>query len=369
MSGSQFDDQNNPANEQEEVYDAQAVPPPSPVATIQLDLAPVAKSTNRRPIVIACGLFTTALALLGVFALEKYAEFDLMLFFVRLILPAGAMIAGAVAASGYALMSYWLGVKIRREFLWLVCGLLLASYFAAHYVSYLTTGPYQAYASTPWGERIDESQAPANPSIRDRGFLEVYHLKSTNMTWSDRRSSSSSRDKTAPTQLGSWGYAFILLGIVGFVGTGLLILKAVGAGEYCDLCEQYMKAKVRCTWPASLPAKKFKKKDAAEELAYNAESEQVNKMAMERAEELKKRISAGDANGINQLLVEKSTLSAKQLKALPMRIEVKQCKCGKCHSGWILSQVAIRAGDKIQYVEISKVEVAPVLARAIETVA
>lgn len=59
--------------------------------------------TGRSVLVIVCGVATSAAALLGVFLLKVLANENIMGLYANYVLPAGALLVGLLASSGYAL--------------------------------------------------------------------------------------------------------------------------------------------------------------------------------------------------------------------------------------------------------------------------
>src|SRR5687767_7603129 len=85
--------------------------------------------------VLQCGILTSVLALAGVYWLNKKAtDFHIMGWYANYIIPAGALIVGLVAGSGYGIASWVTGVRIRRKLLWTVVLLQTGAYLGAEYV-------------------------------------------------------------------------------------------------------------------------------------------------------------------------------------------------------------------------------------------
>src|SRR5438445_9530105 len=80
-------------------------------------------------LVLFYGLASTALALFGVYLLDRTTtDFHIMGWYANYVLPIGALIVGIVASSGYGLASWFSGIKITRGLLWLVLGLQFLAY-------------------------------------------------------------------------------------------------------------------------------------------------------------------------------------------------------------------------------------------------
>src|SRR5215216_266586 len=64
--------------------------------------------------VLQTGLITTGLALFGVYMLaNRINDMHVMTLYVLHYLPAGPLLIGVIAASGYALGAWWSGVRVR----------------------------------------------------------------------------------------------------------------------------------------------------------------------------------------------------------------------------------------------------------------
>ena len=89
-------------------------------------------------------------------------------FYVKLIIPLGAIGVGALAGSGYGIASAWTGAKIGRGLLLTVCLLLVAAYFVAKYIEF-------------------RDLVTQYPQIAGWSFFDYYHFGTTNMTFTSTR--------------------------------------------------------------------------------------------------------------------------------------------------------------------------------------
>src|SRR5688572_5840866 len=169
-----------------------------PAATIPQSLAPPTTGGRGRVFVIQTGLITTAIALGLVYWLSHATEFNPMGFYVKFIIPLGAIAVGALAGAGYGLASSWTGAKIGRGLLLTVMALLIAAYFTAQYIEFREMD--LVYEDT--GQPVS--------------FIDYFHATTVNMTFTSTRSGAQEGEP-----LGMWGYAFRLLEIGGFVLGGL----------------------------------------------------------------------------------------------------------------------------------------------------
>jgi len=164
---------------------------------------------NRGAIVLAAGGATTLVAFALVFALAKSGT-NIMGWYANWILPAGAILVGVIAASGYAIATWFTGLKMTTRFAWSVVGQLVLSYFIAQYES------FQLHV----------------PTGSDMGFWEWFDL-------STRAFSFSSRNGQPGDPMGAAGYIFRVLEVAGFVGGGVIVPLGMGTKPYCDACRVY----------------------------------------------------------------------------------------------------------------------------------
>jgi hypothetical protein len=150
--------------------------------------------------VIPAGLATSALALGVVWALAQLKPpVNVMGWYANYVIPAGALLVGIVAGSGYGIASWVTGVRMERHLLIVVAVLQLSAYAIAKYLDFY--GQHLVYQAT--GQPI--------------GFLEYFHLTTINMAWIPQNSD------TPGSPLGMWGYGLRLLEILGFCLGGLTV--------------------------------------------------------------------------------------------------------------------------------------------------
>ncbi len=134
--------------------------------------------------VLLSGLTTTALTLLGIYVLDiKASDFHIMGWYANYVIPAGAIIVGIAASSGYGLASWFTGVKITRSLLWIVLVLQFTAYFAAQYIEFISLHLVHQDSGQPVG------------------FFEYYDLVARSFAWKQS-------DGSMGQPLGAWGYFF-----------------------------------------------------------------------------------------------------------------------------------------------------------------
>ncbi len=162
---------------------------------------------NRAPLVLVAGLSTTALALAGVFALDRDGT-NIMGWYADFVLPVGALLVGLAASSGYGIAGWKLHCKITGGLLWTVVALTVAAYLAAQYLEYRLVAP-------------------------PIGFFSYFDSMTRSFRWEDSSASSS---------LGELGYGLRALELAGFVGGGLVGPAILRSKPYCERCRRYKDA-------------------------------------------------------------------------------------------------------------------------------
>lgn len=302
---------------------------------MELQYAPPAKSPSRVFPVILAGAVSTAAALIGVYLLDARADFNIMGWHWNYVIPAGAIIVGLVASSGYGLASYFTGLKIRKGLLWTILLLQLGAYFAAQYVVFAGQGPLVLRGT--------------NHQVT---FPEYFDLVARNFAWKDEHS-----DKPGEA-LGAAGYFFVLLEIAGFVGGSLIVPGVLMKHPYCELCQIYMKRKLLATIPASVKARKVKKKDQTATAAYTAEQQAAFEQGTAQVNELSRLAGAGDVDGFRRNL-ESLTSSRKAAAKLPARMTVSLVRCRGCNSGHLDAILVTGQGNQIKHKALGRFDLSP----------
>ncbi len=158
---------------------------------------------HRREIVMAAGTATTVAVLAGVYALAHHGTF-VMLWYVNFIIPAGALLAGMAAGSGFAVAGWFTGLKMTPRMMWSVAAQLVVSYFIAEYEEYRQLDP----AGT-------------------LGFWAWFDLSTRSIQWGSGGT------------VDALGYGLRALEIAGFVGGGLIVPLSLSGKPYCERCRAY----------------------------------------------------------------------------------------------------------------------------------
>lgn len=302
---------------------------------MELPISPPARNRTGVILVIAAGLVTTALALLGVYLLETGADTNIMGWHADYILPVGAILVGLAASSGYGIASYLTGLKIRKTLLWSILLLQVGAYFSAQYVTFLSQGPL---------------------FLRDTGhqvtFPEYFNIMATNFAWKKE----SGRGTDAP--LGEAGYFFIGLEILGFAAGSLIVPGALMKHPYCELCQVYMKRKKLATIPASIPPRKVKKKDLAGMQAYTSEQQNALEESHAKLNYFAELAGANDPVAFRQT-IEALGPASKASGKLPARVAIMLVRCRACHSGHLKATLLSGHGKKLTSTALRQIELTP----------
>ena len=89
--------------------------------------------------VVQTGLITSGLALFGVYVLAtRINDMHLMSMYATDWIPAGPLLVGLIAGSGYILASWWFGVRVGAKLIAAILLLQLAMFMACHYADFET---------------------------------------------------------------------------------------------------------------------------------------------------------------------------------------------------------------------------------------
>jgi len=314
---------------------------------MDLESAPIEEYVSRRSTpyfaVLMSGLNTSAVTLAGVYWLGKNTnDFHIMGWYANYVIPAGAMIVGIAAGSGYAIASWLTGTRISRGLLLAVLLCQTGAYFAAEYVE---------YRDVMDGLRQRGLIIGPEPS-----FPQYYDLKARSFAWK-KHGPGNQRGEA----LGAWGYVFVLLGAAGFVLGGLIAPAVLYSVPYCERCQRYMKTTLLGVLPASVPAKKIAKRDQAAQEAHAKENEH----AAAKADEAVARLRAAVAEGQTDL-VKRELCAAAARKAnekLPQRVRVSLIWCKCCQEGRIVIALACGQGKALQVRNLAEDAVPTVFVR------
>lgn len=307
---------------------------------------PVPGGRKSNLFVLQCGILTSVLALAGVYWLNKNAtDFHIMGWYANYVIPAGALIVGVVAGSGYGIASWVTGVRISRSLLWTVVLLQTGAYVGAEYVEYRDV------------LKQLEQRGMGLIQPRNLSFLEYYDLKARTFSWKKEHGNG------VGEPLGGWGYIFVLLGAAGFILGGLIAPAALFAAPYCDGCQRYMTSKVLGVLPASVPVKKISKKDPDAQEAHAREQGEAAARADQAVARLREAIATGNDEAFTRELSAAGIV--KQTHKLPSRVEVSLTWCKSCEGGRIALTLVSGVGEQMTKLKLEEAPVPSEFVRAI----
>ncbi len=296
--------------------------------------------------VLPLGIITSMVALAGVYWLDKNVpDFHVMGWYANYVIPAGAIIVGLAAGSGYGIASWLSGVRISRSLLWTVLLLQTAAYVGAEYVEYRDVMGQFENAGVGL---VQDQRLPT--------FLEYYDFKARSFAWKAKNGNG------AGAPLGGWGYFFVLLGAAGFILGGFLAPAILIAVPYCDGCQRYMSRKRLGVVPAAVPVRKIAKKDTAAQEAYDRDQEE----AAANADQAVARLREASAAGNDAFMQELAASSGGKLdNKLARRVVVSLTWCKSCESGRIALTLVSVVGDQVSHVQMADTTVSPEFVRAL----
>jgi hypothetical protein len=295
----------------------------------------------KRPglLVLAAGVATAigSLGLLFILGIV-FPNFTAMGFYLEYVIPAGAILVGLVAGSGYGIASWVTGCKISRGLLVSVIVLQVAVYFLAQYVEFT-----MIRAAFPDDVKIS--------------FWQYFDIITRAFCW---------QENGQPGEpFGAWGYGMRALEIAGFAVGGIIAPAILFAVPYCDKCQVYMRSKELGLLPAGVVPKKIKKKDTEAQQAYEQEIGEALERGRDLVGQMTEMVNSGNADAFAGVLGE-HVPNKKQIGTMTSRIVVKLHYCRRCGSGNVIFQLTSGQGQNISTTEIGKYEADSTFLRNLE---
>jgi hypothetical protein len=290
-------------------------------------------------LVLVAGVVTTVLALLGVWWLDNNTkDFHIMGWYGDYVIPAGAMIVGFAAGSGYGIASYLTGLRIRRGLLLAVLALQLGGYAGAQYMEFRSL--------TREGPLVDETGETLS-------FARFYHIRATSFAWDNHGHPGE--------PLGGWGYFFLGLGVVGFALGGVFAPAILMKMPYCEGCSLYMKSRSLAWVPASVRARRVSKKDVAAQAAYAEEQERAAAGASGVLTRVSELAARGDGLAIRAVLADHPSGGGevRRINRLPARLRVRLVRCRQCGGGHIQPAMVTGQGRGIRVKALDRLPLPP----------
>jgi hypothetical protein len=292
-----------------------------------------AASRDGAVLLLLAGGITSALALTGVYFASVHGE-NIMGWYANYVIPAGALLVGLVASSGFGLSSWSTGTKITGKLLGLVILLLVASYFVAQYLGFR-----QLFAS----ETID-----GEPPI---GFWSYFDLATRAFHWAAK----SDRD-AAGEPFGALGYAMRGLEIAGFALGGVLAPLALRKQPYCELCRRYKRTR-RLGWIAAGVVQRRVARGQRE--AFGVECEVAFGEGHAKAERMVSASAAGDVEAVRHQLADDAVRSHRKVAKLTARIAIEVIHCRSCAVGDVRAVAHAGSGNQVQVTELRRAAMPP----------
>lgn len=164
-----------------------------------------------------CGIVTSIVTAVIVVLVEQYFEFSLFTLSFWVIIPAGALVTGAAAASGYYFGAKWSNTRPNRFHLANMSLIGLGTFFLIYWLQYLSF-------------EVD------GKSLSEYGmsFLTFLQISLTKAEYSLAHSSKG-------FEVGAFGYVLAALQLLGFLAGGAVLYFALLAAPFCSGCEKYLK--------------------------------------------------------------------------------------------------------------------------------
>jgi hypothetical protein len=291
----------------------------------------VASEAPYQSIVIGAGVATTAAALAAVYYLNRSAEVNVMGWYLDYLLPAGAILVGLAAGSGYGIASWFTGTKIRRRLMAFIVVLQLLAYAGAEYLEFASLGPVHL---------------PGETHILT--FGEYFDYEARTFAWKKD-------DGKTGEPLGECGYFFRALEVAGFAIGALIVPTVLFKKPYCEKCQVYMRTHSLGKIAASVPIRRVRKSDTAGLQQYAQEQDQAYATASEQIKALCARGAGGDIEGYRAALSPFAEKKRGLLK-LPKRLGVNLVRCPRCDAGYLQTQLITGRGKKLKITDLERTE-------------
>ncbi len=171
-------------------------------------------------LVIAGGIFTSLATTLSVFLIQRYSGEDVSSYMAWFILPIGSGFCGSAAASGYYIASRYTGLPPTRRLAANMTLIGLSTYGLIQLLNYYGT----AIEGVPVS-RLVSFWTYYRASVESTQLVSIHHLSS----------------EPSPEPLGSLGYGYELLRILGFLAGGFFVWIYLKDVPHCPDCQRYYK--------------------------------------------------------------------------------------------------------------------------------
>lgn len=317
MTDLMSENENQPASESRSATPQAASTAPAAAAAPSRTSRPEASADHRTEFVVACGSFTTMIALAAVYALARSGT-NIMGWYANFILPAGAMLVGAVAASGYGVAAWGLGLKMSKKLIWSVVGQLALAYLIAQYEQF---------------SRVVREGSGI-------GFFEWFDAMTRSFAWDNHGHPGE--------PFGIWGYAMRVLEVAGFVAGGALVPLVLKTKPYCDPCRSYLRTRSLGVTPAGVNVSVLGRYD-------KAEAQQAYQAAVERVNGFLEAVREGRRDQMRSFLdthaPQRESRAAHKKSA---RMVLNLARCPRCADGFVSVIRMQGQGNNISQAEIAR---------------
>jgi hypothetical protein len=246
--------------------------------------------------VTAAGAATSFVTVFLVWLIERGFNFSLYTLTYCCVFPAGAMLVGGLAASGYYFGAFYLG---RRPSPWLLLNIVVISVLAFFEIHSLTYNSLKV-------------------NIGFFDYLAFVYQESEHQI----RGSSIGK-------LGAWGYLEMLLQIGGFALGGIVVWALLSAQPYCEKCQRYLSAKGK------------QQRYSPDPVGFWATAKQMAEL-----------VAAGRVQEAIDLHAASGPASASKDAVIQSSVQVKRCTA--CNVHWIGFTVQKKSGNEWQEDETLK---------------
>lgn len=258
--------------------------------------------------VLGGGLITGALALLGVWALNRASDdFNIMGWYANYVIPVGAILVGLVAGLGYGIAAWWMDRRVGNLMIGAIVLLQLGVYVMAQYIEYRQLNPHY------------EDGSPV-------GFWFYFDFMTRAFAFKEKHGDGFGEP------MGTWGYAFRALEMAGFAFGGLIAPLILRALPYCHTCGVYMKSRELGVLPGGLRPRKFKKTEDEARAAFERDEARIMEESLKAVEVLGQIAAQGE---IESLVAHMAPYQAhrKENEKLSCRLHVNLNECRMCGNG------------------------------------
>jgi len=263
---------------------------------IRSDLTSVAQDF----LVAGLGATTSIITAVILAAVELRFDFSLYTWMFWFVIPAGAILCGFAAASGYYLGARLFNHRPTRILLLNMVAISVATFFLIHYLNYFFL-------------EID------GKAVRD--FIPFSRYLDIEMSHTAVQFNIRAHPIGEAVEIGSWGYLYAALQMLGFAVGGVAVYFHLKSLPYCDSCSKYLAKKGIQT-------------------RYTASSETLTKA-------VKDIIQCLSENRFQDVIAvhAKTAGSDTYQKELVLRSQIQIKRCKSCNQHWLRFTVSKRARD------------------------